>query len=119
MEFLLRKSVGDRLTGWLSYSVQQSTRAELPFAYEQIHAVNGVLAYQLPGGWTFSGITTAQSGTPLTFTMGQDVALDGTGGAQHAQLRPGITTSDIERDHTDRNDMILQKLTFVRMAIMS
>jgi len=70
VEFLLRKSLGDRLTGWLSYSVQRSSRAdaalgkELPFTYEQAHAVNGVLAYQLPGGWTFSGAVLLRSGAP-------------------------------------------------------
>jgi len=48
-------------------------------------ALNGVLS-----GWTFTGITTAQSGGPLTFVMGSDVALDGTGagGKQHACWRP-------------------------------
>jgi hypothetical protein len=65
-------------------------------------------AQSLLGGWTLSGITTIQSGTALTFTMGQDVALDGTGGSQHAQLRPGITASDIALDHSDRNSMILR-----------
>jgi TonB-dependent receptor-like protein len=70
VEFLLRKSVGDRLTGWLSYSVQRSARADaglgkdLPFAYEQVHAVNGVLAYRLPGGWTLSGAVLLRSGAP-------------------------------------------------------
>ena len=32
-----------------------------------------------------------RAGTGLTFVQGSDVALDGTGGAQHAQLAPGIT----------------------------
>ena len=54
----------------------------------------------------FSGITTIQSGTPLTFLMGDDVALDGTFGDQHAQLRPGVTTRDIVVDHADRGSMI-------------
>jgi hypothetical protein len=67
---------------------------------------SGGLAKSLLGGWTLSGIHVIQSGTPLTFTMGEDVALDGTTGGQHAQLRPGITVSDIVLDHTDRNDMI-------------
>ena len=47
------------------------------------------------GGWTISGITTIQSGAPLTFLMGDDVALDGTFGDQHAQLGPGVTVNDI------------------------
>lgn len=63
-----------------------------------------------PGWWTLTGITTIQSGTPLTFTMGQDVALDGTGNGrgQHAQLEPGITTKNIVLDHPNRNAFVNQ-----------
>jgi hypothetical protein len=76
----------------------------LPFRF------NNHLANSLLGGWTLTGITTVQSGTPLTFTMGQDVALDGTGngGGQHAQLQPGITTKDITIDHPNRNAFVNQ-----------
>lgn len=63
--------------------------------------VNGFL-----GGWTISGITTIQSGSPLTFLMGDDVALDGTFGDQHAQLRPGMTVKDIQIDHSNRGAMV-------------
>jgi hypothetical protein len=64
------------------------------------------LATTLLGGWTFGGITTIQSGAPLTFVMGDDVALDGTFGDQHAQLRPGVTVKDIVLDHSDRGAMV-------------
>jgi hypothetical protein len=64
------------------------------------------LARTLLGGWTIGGITTIQSGAPLTFVMGDDVALDGTFGDQHAQLRPGVTVEDIKLDHTDRASMV-------------
>ena len=55
------------------------------------------LANSTLGGWTLTAITTVQSGLPLTFIEGADVALDGTGGAsyQHAQLQPGVTTGNI------------------------
>jgi hypothetical protein len=64
---------------------------QLPVRFSN-HLVNSLL-----GGWTLTAITTVQSGLPLTFVEGSDVALDGTGGAsyQHAQLQPGITTSNI------------------------
>jgi Carboxypeptidase regulatory-like domain/TonB-dependent Receptor Plug Domain len=62
----------------------------------------------LAGGWTLTGITTLQSGVPLTFLMGSDVALDGTGGSQHAQLAPGATASNITVSHPDRNAFITQ-----------
>jgi hypothetical protein len=67
-----------------------------------IHLPNR-LANSLLGGWTLSGITTIQSGTPLTFLMGDDVALDGTDGDQHAQLAPGATRSTIVLPHPNRD----------------
>jgi hypothetical protein len=62
----------------------------------------------LLSAWTLTGITTVQSGTPITFVMGQDVALDGTtnGGGQHAQLQPGITTKNIVLNHPNRNAFV-------------
>jgi hypothetical protein len=55
------------------------------------------------GGWTFTGIHTAQSGAPFSFRMGDDVALDGSGSRQRAMLRPGAA---IELDHSSRAAMI-------------
>jgi len=73
---------------------------ELPFKF------NNHLATTLLGGWTLTAIHSIQSGTPLTFAMGQDVALDGTFGTQHAQLQPGITASKIALDHPNRNAFV-------------
>jgi outer membrane receptor protein involved in Fe transport len=72
----------------------------LPFKFNN-HLANSVL-----GGWTLTGIHTIQSGLPLTFYMGQDVALDGTFGSQLAQLAPGITTKNIVLDHPNRNAFV-------------
>ena len=66
------------------------------------------LANSLLGGWTITGITSLQSGTALTFIQGSDIALDGTGGSQHAQLAPGVTMSSIQISHPDRNAFITQ-----------
>jgi Carboxypeptidase regulatory-like domain len=66
------------------------------------------LANTLLGGWTLTGIHTAQSGGPLTFLMGDDVALDGTGGDQHAMLASGVTAENISIDHSDRGAMVAQ-----------
>jgi len=67
---------------------------------------NSPVAQSLLGGWTLTGIHTIQSGGPLTFLMGDDVALDGTFGDQHAQLKPGVTVDDIVIDHSSRGAMI-------------
>ncbi len=44
------------------------------------------LANNLLGGWTVSAIQSVMSGLPITFFAGQDVALDGTGEQQYAEL---------------------------------
>jgi hypothetical protein len=60
--------------------------------------------------WTISGVLRLQSGNPLEFTAGQDVALNGAtvgGATQYAQLLPGMTAADICRgDYADREDML-------------
>ncbi len=66
------------------------------------------LANTMLGGWTLTGIHTAQSGGPLTFVMGDDVALDGTGGDQHAMLASGVTADNITINHSDRGAMVAQ-----------
>jgi hypothetical protein len=58
----------------------------------------------LLGGWTFTGIHSIQSGLPLTFLSGDDVAVDGTYGSQHAFL----TGETIGRSHSGRADMVDQ-----------
>lgn len=62
-------------------------------------ALRGVL-----GDWSVGAFHTLQSGSPLTFVMGTDVALDGTGqgSLQHAQLVPGTTYDSIGLDHPSR-----------------
>jgi len=67
-----------------------------------VHLSN-LVANRLLGGWTLAGITTIQSGGPLTFTMGDDVALDGTTGGQHAQLALEATRDTIRIDHPSRD----------------
>jgi hypothetical protein len=68
---------------------------------------NPMLSHAL-GGWTLTGFHSLQSGSPLTFVMGTDVALDGTGGAsrQMAQLAPGATLDTIRVDHSSRDEFI-------------
>jgi outer membrane receptor protein involved in Fe transport len=63
---------------------------------------NGVL-----DGWTLTGIQTVQSGLPITFWQGQDVALDGTQNSQqHAELASGATDSTIQVSHPNRTAFV-------------
>lgn len=56
----------------------------------------------LLGGWTFSGITTIQSGAPISFYSGADVAVNGTGAAEPAFL----TAQPIALSHPSRAAMV-------------
>jgi len=56
----------------------------------------------LAGGWTLTGITSVQSGAPITFLSGLDVAVDGTFDCQHAF----VNGQQIARSHNSRNDMV-------------
>ncbi len=59
-------------------------------------------------GWTLTGLHRIQSGGPLAFTMGTDVAQNGIlqPNGQYALLVPGTTAADVRRDHSSRADMI-------------
>jgi hypothetical protein len=72
-----------------------------------IHFSNN-LATSLLGGWTVAAIQTVASGLPITFYSGQDVALDGTGEQQYAQLQPGATADTVRRTHSSRADEVNQ-----------
>ena len=48
--------------------------------------LNNKLANNLLGGWTVTAIQSFMTGLPISFFAGQDVALDGTGEQQFAQL---------------------------------
>ena len=59
-------------------------------------------------GWTLTGLHRIQSGSPLVFTMGTDVAQNGIlqPNGQYALLVAGMTADDVRRDHSSRSDMI-------------
>jgi hypothetical protein len=70
-----------------------------------IHFSNKV-ANSLLSGWTLTAIQTLETGTPLTFFAGQDVAVDGTGDSQTAELQPGATVKTIQISHPSRKAMV-------------
>jgi hypothetical protein len=57
-----------------------------------------------------TGFHRFQTGPPLVFTMGTDVAQNGIlqPNGQYALLVPGATADDVRLDHSNRADMILQ-----------
>jgi hypothetical protein len=62
----------------------------------------------LLNGWTVTGFHRIQSGSPLVFTMGSDIAFNGIlqPNGQYALLVPGTTAADVRRDHSSTADMI-------------
>lgn len=64
----------------------------------------------LLNGWTFTGLHRFQTGGPLAFVLGADVAQNGIlqPNGQFAQLVDGATAADVERDHSSRSDMVAQ-----------
>ena len=62
------------------------------------------VAESLLSGWTVTAIQTVESGLPLTFYAGQDVAVDGTGSypGQYAEFVPGATAGTVRISHPNR-----------------
>jgi hypothetical protein len=62
----------------------------------------------LLNGWTVTGFHRFQSGSPLVFTTGVDVAQNGTlnSGSQYPALMPGATADDLKRDFSNTAEMI-------------
>ena len=64
------------------------------------------VANTLLSGWTVAAITSVTSGLPITFRAGEDVAINGTGSYQFAQLQPGATAKTIKVSHPNRASMV-------------
>jgi len=87
LELLVRHPLGRNWFGWLSYSLQRSTRqaryfrynargerigeleGTLPFAFDQTHVVNLVVSRRLPGNVTLGGVFHFNTGRPETGSL--------------------------------------------------
>ena len=113
LEIMLRHPLGGRWFGWLSYSLQRSTRyttfttydasgnpsgqsaADLPYAYDQTHVLNAVVSYQLPLGWTVGVVFHLNTGRPESGILTSQTMRPGTSEA-------GPTWVMVSRDQADR-----------------
>jgi hypothetical protein len=70
--------------------------------------VSNPIVGALVNGWTMTGFHRIQSGSPLVFTMGTDVAQIGVlnAGNQYALLASGASADTIRRKHENTADMI-------------
>jgi len=82
LEILLRHPLGKNWFGWLSYTLERSTRfarfnryddvgrvittgsGYVPFAFDQTHILNAVLSYSFSNNWTLGGVFHFNSGRP-------------------------------------------------------
>ena len=78
---------------------------------------SNAISNALLNGWTITGFHRFQSGSPLVFTTGVDVAQNGTlnSGAQYAALMPGATADDLRRDYSSTEDMVASVLQHGRV----
>lgn len=81
-ELMVRRPLGGRWFGWISYSLQRSVRwteferrdeqgrvvgsraAYLPFSFDQTHTLNAALTWTLPGEWKLGAAAHFRTGRP-------------------------------------------------------
>jgi TonB family protein len=114
LEVLIRHPLGGNWFGWLSYTLQRSTRLtrfyragppgqapelvekDLPFAFDQSHILNLVLSYKFSNSVTLGGVFHFHTGRPEYGALGQQTQREGIG----RDGRP--TWVRVDRDQVDR-----------------
>ncbi|MCP3139961.1 TonB family protein [Pyxidicoccus xibeiensis] len=95
LELLIRHPLGDNWFGWLSYSLQRSTRQtrfkkydwqgnvigedekNLPFVFDQTHILNLVLSYKFSNSITLGGVFHFNTGRPESGALGTQTHREG------------------------------------------
>jgi hypothetical protein len=115
LELLIRRPLGGNWFGWLSYSLQRSTRlvrftryddhdqavgrdeAELPYVFDQTHVLNLVLSYKFANNITVGGVVHFNSGRPESGNLTSRTQVPGTdaGDGRARWVR-------VDRDRVDR-----------------
>ncbi|WP_395834317.1 TonB family protein [Archangium violaceum] len=113
LELLIRRPLGGNWFGWLSYSLQRSTRftrftryengqpvgeaeAYLPYVFDQTHVANLVLSYKFSNNITLGGVLHFNTGRPESGNLTSRTMVEGTDG----NGRPGWIA--VGRDQADR-----------------
>jgi hypothetical protein len=114
LEVLIRHPLGGNWFGWLSYSLQRSTRLtrfyrydargipvaleekDLPFAFDQTHILNLVLSYRFSNNVTLGGVFHFNTGRPEYGALGQQTQREG------ADLDGRPSWVLVDRDKVDR-----------------
>jgi hypothetical protein len=114
LELLVRRPLGGNWFGWLSYSLQRSTRhvrftrygshgepvgqaeADLPYVFDQTHVLNLVLNYKFANNITLGGVLHFNSGRPESGNLTSRTQVEGT------DLDGLPTWVPVDRDKVDR-----------------
>jgi hypothetical protein len=82
----------------------------MSWLWNQQHRFQQHLLGYILNNWSIAAYHTAQSGAPISFGLGSDIALNGTGqaGLEHAQLVDGATYSSVSIARPDRNAFVHQ-----------
>ncbi|MFL5351006.1 TonB family protein [Archangium sp.] len=114
LELLIRRPLGGNWFGWLSYSLQRSTRhvrftrydahglptgqdaADLPYVFDQTHVANLVLSYKFSNSVTLGGVLHFNSGRPESGNLTSRTQVEGT----DLTGRPGWIP--VDKDKVDR-----------------
>jgi hypothetical protein len=114
MEVLLRRPLGGNWFGWLSYSLQRSTRytrfyrydvqgnpvgedqKNLPFVFDQTHILNLVVSYKFANNFTLGGVLHFNTGRPEAGALGSQTMREGVRSDGSPQWVP------VDRDQVDR-----------------
>ena len=76
--------------------------------WRQDHKFKNTFARYLLSDWSLGAFNTAQSGAPIEFVLGSDIALNGTNEAslEHAQLQPNMTYANVGISHPNTNAFV-------------
>jgi len=92
--------------------------------WRQEHKFKNAFLNHLLADWNIGAYNTAQSGAPIAFVLGSDVALNGTNqpGLEHAQLQPNMTYQNVGISHPNTNAFVhsyFNTAAFVPLAQMT
>lgn len=80
---------------WGPADYDRTNRFIFNYLWELPHPKSGFLGTKVLGGWTFSGVTTIQSGDALTLTDPSGGSIFGGAGTSRAELCPGFLPGQI------------------------
>jgi outer membrane receptor protein involved in Fe transport len=115
VEVMVRHPIGQNWFGWISYSLQRSTRyetftrfdenmnplervsAELPYAFDQTHILNAAVSYKFPGDITAGVVLHFNTGRPESGKISSRTRVPWTDPADGKETWRSVNRDQIER----------------------